>query len=284
MRTTDRPTPRFDLLHPAWILAFFAIAFAWVVIAGGGDWQSTSARAAARLAGYVGFVAMLIPYLHILRRSARSSRGRPLAAWLRWHIGSAYLAFAMVLVHSRGRAGSPLTTVLLWLTWITMVSGVIGYYGQKLLYAWMPRLVPREFGLERLPGECRRTHADAQELCAKKEMVSAAGVVAEFGQNAVQWLDRPLRFSLADWFRPATTGQPLLSENGVERTRSYADDKQRDVLDELWRLVEARRQMDLEYRLHQLGRLWLYVHGPAAWALLIVMVEHVVMSWWYGGF
>ena len=51
-----------------------------------------------------------------------------------------------------------------------------------------------------------------------------------------------------------------------------------------WALVETRRFMDLEYRLHQLGRLWLYVHGPAAWALFVLMIEHVVMSWWYGGF
>jgi hypothetical protein len=42
--------------------------------------------------------------------------------------------------------------------------------------------------------------------------------------------------------------------------------------------------MNLEYRLHQIGRSWLLVHGPAAWALLVLMAEHVVMSVWYGGF
>jgi hypothetical protein len=42
--------------------------------------------------------------------------------------------------------------------------------------------------------------------------------------------------------------------------------------------------MDLEYRLHQVGRLWLYVHGPAAWALLVLMVEHIITSWIYGGY
>src|SRR5436853_2493122 len=144
MRTTERPTPRLNFLHPAWVLAFVVVAIAWIVIAGMPDWESPSVRAAARLAGYVGFIAMLVPYLHIVRRTFRSRRGVALTIWLRWHIGAAYLAFAMVLIHSRGRANAPLTLVLLWLTWIVMISGVVGYYGQKLLYALLRRIVPGE--------------------------------------------------------------------------------------------------------------------------------------------
>lgn len=284
MRTTDRPTPRFDFLHPAWVLAFVVIVALGIVIATGPDWQAASLRAIARLAGYVGFIAMLVPYLHIIRRSFRSRRGIAMTTWLRWHIGAAYLAFAMVLIHSRGRSNGTVTLALLWLTWIVMISGVIGYYGQKLLYYLMPKIVPQEFGLERLCVECEQKLAEAHELTAKKEMAGAAGIVAEFCQSVVKSLERPLRFSVADWFRTRAAARTLLSENGWQRAKSFADAKQQFVLDDLWKLVVVRRHMDLEYRLHQLGRLWLYVHGPAAWALLLVMLEHVIMSWWYGGF
>jgi len=284
MRTTERTAPRINFLHPAWALAFVAISLTWIIIASGPDWHSPSFRAAARLAGYIGFIAMLVPYVHIVRRSFRSRRGIAMTTWLRWHIASAYVAFAMVLIHSRGRSNGPVTMALLWLTWIVMISGVIGYYGQKMLYAWMPKLVPHEYGLERLATECDQKLAEAQGLIAKKEMVGAAGIVAEFSQNVTQSLEKPLRFSIADSFRAQAEARSLLSENGWQRAKSFADAKQQPVLDELWNLVVARRHMDLEYRLHQLGRLWLYIHGPAAWALLIVMIEHVIMSWWYGGF
>ncbi|MEI7687061.1 MAG: hypothetical protein WCL32_18745 [Planctomycetota bacterium] len=283
MRTTDRRPPRLDFLHPAGALTFVVLAVVWILVASGGDWQSPEFRAAARLAGYVGFIAMLIPYIHIVRRCFRSRRGLAMTTWLRWHIGAAYLAFAMVLIHSRGRSNGPVTLGLLWLTWIVMISGIVGYYGQKLLYAWMPRLVPHEYGLERLGPECDQKLAEARALIAKKEMVGAAGIVAEFCQSALtQCLERPLRFSMT--LRATDEMRSLLSENGWQRAKSFADAKQQPLLDELWSLVVARRHMDLEYRLHQLGRLWLYVHGPAAWALLVVMIDHVVMSWRYGGF
>ncbi len=285
MRTTQRPTPRWNLLHPAWVLAFVAIVVVWVIVASVDDWQSPTLRSAARLAGYVGFVAMLVPYLHIIRRRFRSSRGLAMTTWLRWHIGSAYLAFFMVLVHSRGRSNGYLTMAILWLTWAVMISGVVGYYGQKLLYYLLPKIVPREYGLERLGPECDQVLIDACALIDKKEMTGAAGIVAEFAQSAkTQCFEPPMRFSLWDWTRPQRQARSLLSDNGLQRAKSFADDKQKAILDELWDLVETRRFMDLEYRLHQLGRLWLYVHGPAAWALLVLMIEHIIMSWWYGGF
>jgi len=285
MRTTQRPTPRWNLLHPAWILAFVAIAISWLAIATFEDWESTTLRNAARVAGYIAFAAMLVPYLHIIRRRFRSRRGMAMTVWLRWHIGAAYVAFLMVLIHSRGRANSPVTTVILWLTWAVMVSGVVGYYGQKLLYFMLPKIVPREFGLERIGPECEQALDAGRALVAKKEMTGAAGIVNEFAQSALtQCLEQPLSFSVRNLGRTEREARTLLSENGLQRALSFADDKQKAVINELWSLVVSRRYMDLEYRLHQVGRLWLYVHGPAAWALLVLMVEHIITSWIYGGY
>jgi hypothetical protein len=284
MRTTQRPTSRLNLLHPVWVLAFVAIAVGWFALASFEDWHSPFLQTVARLAGYVGFLAMLVPYLHIIRRCFRSKRGMAMTFWLRWHIGAAYVAFLMVLIHSRGRSSSLETMALLWLTWAVMISGVVGYYGQKLLYFLLPKIVPHEYGMERLEPECDRALAAGRVLVGKKEMAGAAGVVAEFAQSALTLcLERPFRFSIWDW-GPRQEARSLLSENGHERALSFADDKQKAVVNELWSLVQTRRFMDLEYRLHQLGRLWLYVHGPAAWALFVLMIEHVIMSWWYGGF
>jgi hypothetical protein len=162
---------------------------------------------------------------------------------------------------------------------------VIGYYGQKLIYRILPRILPPgygEFGLERLDIERQRLLVEAQGLVESKEMTGAEGIVAEFSQAVIeQGLEPPLRFSLTP--RPADT-RSILSANGHERAVGFADLARRKIVDELWSLLQTRQAMDLEYRMHQLGRLWLLVHGPAAWALFVLMIEHVVMSWWYGGF
>src|SRR5215213_7557741 len=51
---------------------------------------------------------------------------------------SGYLAFLLVLVHSRAQAHSLLTRAIVVLLWLVMLSGAAGFYGQKLLYWLLP--------------------------------------------------------------------------------------------------------------------------------------------------
>jgi hypothetical protein len=280
MRTTHKRQPRLDLLRPASIGVFVVIVAAWIVIATGPDWRGFWPRAVGRLAGYGAFLAMLVPYVHIVRRAFRYRRGQAMTFWLRLHIGASYLAFALVLIHSRGHSNGALTLALVWLTWIVMVSGVVGYYGQKLLYALLPLMVPREVGMERLGAERDALQTAAEELNKKKEIEQAPDVIRTFCETALRDCLAP-GYSLLGGLRPRPA---MLSRNSFERARTFGDAKQQEILTCVWELVETRRTMDLEYRLHQLGRSWLLVHGPAAWALLVLMIEHAVMSIWYGGF
>ncbi|MCS7046525.1 MAG: hypothetical protein NZO58_09235 [Gemmataceae bacterium] len=283
MRTTLRTQPPGDVLRP-WSIVWFGLSAALgILLALTPAWDGPAWRGLARWAGYGALFAMLVPYVHIVVRWLRPTRRAMMTRWLRWHIAAAYLALILVLVHSQGRADTPLTWALFWLTWIVIISGVVGYYGQKLLYALLPRLVVREFGLERLEPQRQHLVQAAQALLQKKEMQGAPEVIQSFCTTAVaECLAPPLRM----WERFGRTWSPSepLSINWYERTLSYADAKQQAVLQELWRLVQTRRSLNLEYRWHQLGRLWLLVHGPAAWALLLLMIEHVVSSIWYGGF
>jgi hypothetical protein len=282
MRTTQKSRARFDLLAPGSIVVFFALVALWIGIAMAPDWDGFAPRAVARLAGYGSFVAMLVPYVHIVRRAFRYRPGRPMRFWLRLHIGASYLAFALVLVHSRGRANGAITLALVWLTWTVVLSGVVGYYGQKLLYFLLPRLVAREVGMERLGPERDSLLAAAQELNKKKEVQQAPEVIRTFCEAAVRDCLAPA-YSVVGWLR-GRRGSAFLSRNGYERAHRFGDVQQQEIVTRIWNFVEARRAMDLEYRLHQLGRSWLLIHGPAAWALLVLMIEHAVMSIWYGGF
>jgi hypothetical protein len=282
MRTTHDKWRALDLLQPSWGLVFVALMLFGGALAVLPEWEAFPLRAAARLAGYLGFVAMLVPYLHIVRRCFRYRRGAPMRLWLRLHIGAAYLAFFFVLVHCRGRASTPLTLALLIVTWIVMISGAVGYYGQKLLYFLLPRLVAREYGLERLEAQRQHVLATAEGLAKKAEIQKAPEVVRKFCATAVaECLAPPYLF----WrWLLRVDGTAQLSENWYQRALMFADAAQSTGVQTIWELVQTRHALDLEYRLHQLGRLWLLVHGPAAWALLLLMIEHALMSMWYGGF
>jgi hypothetical protein len=282
MRTTPKERPRFDLLQPGWGLLLLALLLLGGVLAACPDWEALPLRTAARAAGYLGFVAMLVPYLHIVRRCSRYRRGQPMRFWLRWHIGAAYLAFFLVLVHSRGRANSPLTLALLVATWTVMLSGAVGFYGQKLLYFLLPRLIEQEYGLERLEAQRQLVLSTAQGMFKQTDLQKAPEIIQKFCATALErCFARPYTFWR--WLLRVQASDSL-TENWYQRALMFADAGQGASLKAIWELVRARRAMNLEYRLHQLGRLWLLVHGPAAWLLLVLMLEHAVMSLWYGGF
>jgi hypothetical protein len=48
--------------------------------------------------------------------------------------------------------------------------------------------------------------------------------------------------------------------------------------------MEERQRLEVEHRLHCLGRLWLLFHGPAALLLLGAIVLHIWHSIEMGGF
>jgi hypothetical protein len=75
-----------------------------------------------------------------------------------------------------------------------------------------------------------------------------------------------------------------VSLNHYLRVCELVSPEQRKGIDELWEYVQRRRQLDVEYWFHRLTRVWLLVHGPAAWALLVLVVVHVISSIYYGGF
>ena len=197
MRKTPPIKYRFDPLDPRGIVCFLALTALWVLWGFFPDNDHWLVRAVARLAGYAAFAFMLVPYWHIAQRALRSQPSRRMSYWLRWHIAASYIGFGFLLVHCHGRASSPLTLALLCLCWVVMLSGVAGFYGQKVLYGMLPNLtgIPTEYGLERLEPERLRMFELASEAAAKKEMAGATSVVQEFVRAAVEgFLKSPFHF------------------------------------------------------------------------------------------
>jgi hypothetical protein len=287
MRATPAREYRLDPLDPRGIYCFLLLVALWVV----GGFVSWGDRASlslvARAAGYAALGCMAVPYVHIAVRSLRSRPGIPMSTWLRLHIASSYAGFALLLVHCGARAGSLLTLSVLLLTWVVMVSGVVGFYGQKLLYALLAgrKRLPGEVGRERLEAERERLLEEVldewkeyQGQVQKKAGPPVPAVVRDFVELAMErHLRTPFRF------RPRRHRRTV--EERYDNARLLAaDQRQGEIVEHAWKAVEARAELETEYRLHQLGRLWLLFHGPAAWALLVLTAEHVWLSVWYGGF
>lgn len=187
--------PRLGIQRRAAILCFLVLALAWLSgrVLPEPVWQQ--ARLLSRLCGYAALLAMLVPYVHVLRRFIRHRFVGASQRWLNWHIAAAYLGFFFLLLHCRARAEGGLTFALLLLVWSVMLSGVAGFYGQKLLYRLLPRLVPYEYGLERLEPERRHCLDEAYRLLAENQLTDWKAFPTDPAGNA---LARELSCSLIE--------------------------------------------------------------------------------------
>ena len=81
--------PRLGIQRRAAILCFLVLAAAWLIgrVLPEPVWQQ--ARLLSRLCGYAALLAMLVPYVHVLRRFVRHRFLGSSQRWLNWHIGAA---------------------------------------------------------------------------------------------------------------------------------------------------------------------------------------------------
>jgi hypothetical protein len=129
-----------------------AILYRWIVPQAALELSSGTVH----LLGYWALGAMALPYLHVGFRRVLRHRRRflfiPLGHqvyWLEAHILGAYLGFALTVVHSGGRAGTWLTWWILVLFWVVMLTGVIGYWGERWVYRLVVLAVEPEYGRAR---------------------------------------------------------------------------------------------------------------------------------------
>lgn len=106
-------------------------------------------------------------------------------------------------------------------------------------------------------------------------------VVKRYAKEVTKFLQKPLP-SL--WQQLTVRTSRILHANYYQNVMQRVEPDQQGVVRAFWKMVQKRRAINREYRVHRLAKLWLWVHGPAAWALLILVLAHVVSSIYYGGF
>jgi len=84
------------------------------------------------------------------------------------------------------------------------------------------------------------------------------------------------------WLFTRQACEPIWA-NRVEALRMLVGPGQTRIVDGLMNWVERRRQLDVEFWLDRLANSWLKVHGWMAWALLLLVLDHVIGFCYRGG-
>jgi hypothetical protein len=245
----------------------------------------------------VGSAMILVALLLALRKRYRTLRIGKAYHWMQAHIWLGLLSYPMILFHAGFALGGPLTAVLMALFTVIIISGIAGLWMQQVIPSKMLRDVPAETIFEQIHRVLMQLREEAGDLIgaavARKEqpafeveMVPAGApsrtppTESTEGEQILQaFYDQDIRPYLEDRF-PRTSR--LASENSsaavFRQFRALLQPALCETLNDLQSVVDERRQLRCQQRLHRILHGWLFVHVPLSYALIVLSVIHAVVA------
>lgn len=209
-----------------------------------------------------------------MRLVSRLGLGRA-QSWLRFHTYGGSLFLLLALMHSGFRVPSGTVTWWLWaLSLWTVGTGWLGAGLQK----WIPRVLGSGLAVEVL---YERIPELVAEIRTKAEALASAAtepVQSLYARRVAPALAGPSRRFI--YYLDITGGrEEQLKE--IDYLRRFLSPEEKEKLDELERLYQAKLEIDAHYTLQPALRWWLWLHLPAAVVLPVFLALHLFSVWYY---
>lgn len=243
--------------------------------------------------GIAGFLLMVFAgLLAVLRRVPSWWWIGSRRTWLRAHLWLSPLGAVLILCHSGVHWGGPLEKLLWLLLILTMLSGLFGLAVQQFLPHVMTTRLPNEVPYEQIPHLCQLLRRKADGLAEKVKSleveVTGTNIMAsQVGLGAVvqfsDFYEKQIRpFLFEGDVRGSLLANPLDAEETFARLRALPGlAKAAAPLTQLQQLCDERRQLPQQERLHHWLHVWLLLHVPVSYALLLLSVVHAVSALYF---
>jgi hypothetical protein len=247
--------------------------------------------------GSVGSAFMLFALLLGLKKRVRTMRIGRAYWWMQGHVWLGLIAYPIILLHSGFRWGGPFTQILMWLFTLVVVSGIIGIVIQQLMPDRLLREVQYETIYEQIEHVVEQLQYEADAIvhgvvgeasgeAFETEVVPAGAAVATAEQTNVlaakdflEFYSREVKPYLNRRVPPETKFTSELAAQVVfDHIRSTLPKSMHVALTDLASIVEERRQLAQQKRMHHILHGWLIVHVPLSYALMLLAAWHAVYA------
>lgn len=254
------------LLSAVTLAAVLALTAAW--------WLGGIAlRPVAKYSGELLVLLLLLLALFNVRKKLPFLPLGSATAWLQFHIYAGWLSVALFLLHAGPQWPRSALGFALWLVFLSVAaSGAFGLW----LSRWLPPRLTRSgesLVYERIPRLRHQLEDEAGNLVRQAETEAASSTLADFHRQV-----------LAPYFaRTPTLFSPLAEDDAAHHRaghelaslRRYLSEREMLIADQLAELLEAKRNLDAQYAGQRLLKLWLFVHLPLTYGLLVLVAAHV---------
>ncbi len=205
----------------------------------------------------------------------------PARIWLQFHIYGGFFTVAVYLLHTGFRppnGGLEILTALLFAT--VALSGVLGLI--------LSRAIPRRLTahgevavFERIPGLRRSLRRELEQLILDAEAASHSTTIADFHEaRLAAYFARPRHL----WSHLVSSSRPLNQMlERIDALGRYLDEKEKQTADRIVELVRAKDNLDRQWHLQGALKLWLFVHIPLSFSLILFAGIHGWIAWRFAG-
>lgn len=199
--------------------------------------------------------------------------------WLQIHIYLGFFSVLLFLIHLDFRLPRGwFEATLAWLFVLVAGSGVIGLIFSRVL----PRRLATRGGeviYERIPAMRHALQAEAEKLALGAETKSPA-IAVFYTRELAGFFDGPKN----SW-RHLVESRRVLNEliAKLADLRRTSNDAERDKLEKLESLVLLKDGLDYHRALQLALKLWLFVHIPLTYGLLIFTALHIILVFGFSG-
>jgi hypothetical protein len=255
-----------------WLLAFVTgIAAAVLAFA----WQLGS-EALMPVAIYTGWLLLALVLVLTFFNARKKLPFLPLlsaSTWMQGHIYIGWLTCFVFLLHTGARLPAGRLEGLLAVVFaVVAASGAFGLW----LSRWLPpRLVRSGESLvfERIPVLRHRLAEEAREVVRRAEAETQSSTLPDLHLRVLHGYFRRVPPLLAPLSGDDPEFHRVRSE--LESTRRYLSESEEGLARTLADLLEAKRNLDTQLAGQRLLKLWLFVHIPLTYGLLVLAAAHV---------
>jgi asparagine N-glycosylation enzyme membrane subunit Stt3 len=233
----------------------------------------------AYLTGWVLFAAMALLAVYNARKRIPFLPLGSSESWMQIHVYAGFFTIVLFLIHLKFHMPTGwFEGTLAWLYVLVTASGIAGLILSRVL----PRRLSTRGGeviYEKIPAIRNDLRQQAEALALGTETKSQ--VIAEFYARQLSvFFAGPKNF----WRHLLESRQPLNAVMvEVEELRRYLSDQERAVLEKLAQLVRQKDGLDYHQALQTALKLWLFMHIPLTYSLMIFTLLHMVLVYAFSG-
>jgi len=233
----------------------------------------------AYLTGWVLFSVMVLLTIYNARKKLPFLPLGSSENWLQIHIYAGFFTVVLFLIHLNFRGPSGwFEGTLAWLYALVTGSGIVGLIFTRVF----PRRLATRGGeviYETIPALRHALREEAETLSLGKESKSPA--IAEFyARSLANFFAGPRNF----WWHLADSRRPLIAlTSELDDLRRYLNEIERATLEKLLLRVRQKDGLDYHHALQTTLKLWLFVHLPLTYGLMIFTLLHIVIVFAFSG-